>query len=44
MSAENCPFELVKPEPDDDNRRKDRFASFEIPIDANDPDGAKLTL
>ena len=44
MLADNCPFELIKPEPVDDTRRKDRFASFEIPIDPNDADGTKLTF
>ena len=41
MSSENCPFKLSRPNGPDDDRSKDRFCMFEIPIDPNDPDGLK---
>ena len=44
MSAENCPFQIIRPKREDrDEKRKDRFASFEIPLDPNDEDGIKAT-
>jgi hypothetical protein len=44
MSAEKCPFEIEpKKESSSDTYRKDRFVSFDVPIDPDDPDGLKAS-
>ena len=44
MSSENCPFSLTKSIRTEDDRRKDRFCKFEVPVDPLDPDGLKSTV
>ena len=45
MSAEDCPFELIRPDDDDvDVEKKDSFVSFKMLIDPNDAEGQKTTL
>ena len=44
MTSENCPFFLTKRERSEDDRRKDRFCKFEVPVDPDDPDGLKSTV
>jgi transposase InsO family protein len=44
MAAENCPFKVEpRSESDSDTRRKDRFVSFDVPLDPAEPDGLKAT-
>jgi len=44
MSAEDCPFQLVRLEVDDDTSKSDLYIKFEIPIDPNDADGLKSNV
>lgn len=44
MSAEDCPFKLIRPEVDKDDQKSNLFIKFEVPIDANDPDGLKSNI
>ena len=44
MSSENCPFSLTKSIRTEDDRRKERFCKFEVPVDPLDPDGLKSTV
>ena len=39
MSANDCPFSIVRPEISDDDKKADQFIKFEIPIDPNDING-----
>ena len=44
MSASDCPFSIVRPENNDDDKKSDQFIKFEIPIDPNEPDGLKTII
>ena len=41
MSASYCPFNIVRGENNDGDKKSDQFIKFEIPIDPNEPDGLK---
>ena len=41
MSAENCPFTLKGSDTGIDEIRKDRYVSFLVPLDPDDPDRLK---
>ena len=41
MSAKDCPFIIIHPDLKDDEEKKDKYASFAIPLDPNNPDGPK---
>ena len=44
MSAENCPIQILpKQQTPDEAKRKDKFVSFNIPLDPTDPDSIKAT-
>ena len=43
MSAEDCPFVVIRKENDID-KKDDSYIKFEIPIDPEDPDGLKSTM
>ena len=44
MSSENCHFPLTKSVRTEDNRHKDCFYKFKVPVNLLDPDGLKLTV
>ena len=45
MSAEDCPFFIIRHENvDDESKKQDRFIKFEVPIDPNDADGLKSSI
>ena len=44
MSASDCPFDIIRPENNDDDKKSDQFIKFEIPIDPNEPDGLKTII
>lgn len=44
MSAEDCPFTLIRPETSNEEHKSDSFIKFEIPIDPDDPDGLKSNI
>ena len=45
MSAEDCPFTLIRQEASDDEKKSaDSFIKFEISIDPGDPDGLKSNM
>ena len=44
MSAENCPLKIFPKEiSSEEAKRKDKYVSFDIPVDPNTPDGLKAT-
>ena len=44
MAAENCPFTVEpKAESESDSRRKDRFVSFDVPLNPGERIGLKAT-
>jgi len=44
MSAEDCPFQIIRLEVDEDSSQNDSYIKFEIPIDPNDADGLKSNI
>ena len=44
MSASYCPFNIVRAENNDGDKKSDQFIKFEIPIDPNEPDGLKTII
>ena len=38
MAARKCPFELLRSTDQPDESKKDAFASFEVPLNPDDPD------
>ena len=44
MSAEDCPFQIVRPERSDEDLKSNTYVKFEILIDPNNPDGLKSTV
>ena len=43
MSAANAPFDILHIEENLNNNKKDKFVSFEVPIDPKDTNGLKVT-
>jgi hypothetical protein len=44
MAAESCPFKIEpKSKLDSDTRRKDRFVSFDVPLNPGERNGLKAT-
>ena len=39
MSVKDCQFVIIHPALNDDEEKKDKYASFGIPFDPNNPDG-----
>jgi len=44
MSASDCPFAIIRPEVNIDDKTFDHFIKFEIPIDPNELDGLKTII
>ena len=44
MSAEDCPFQIIRPEIKEDTTKSDSYIKFEVTIDPNNFDGLKSTI
>ena len=44
MSAENCPFVIIRAARSEEDLKSDQFVKFELPIDPDEADGLKSNI